>query len=449
LPADLTFLERAGIVFGLVAVLVFGGLVEMRSAFLKRHMTDLQVYLRAAWAVRAGEDLYSIKDDNGWHYHYSPLFALLMTPLADPPPCYSRDGMLPFGLSVGLWYAISIACLMVASHCLAKAIEETVYRTQGRRVEPYSRAWWGLRLIPVLACLPPICQTLMRGQVNLILLAVLCAMSAAFLRGRSVRAGLWLSLAICLKIIPAFLLLYPLWRRDMKCLGGCLAGLIVGLILLPGVVLGPTRTIAYYEEWLDVLVRPAFGVGVDRSRAKELIEVTATDSQAPVAVIHNVLNPDRTTRPNRPSDAVRLGHRLVGLFLIGVTLWTAGFRQFSNPLVELTVLGALIVVMLFISPVCHLHYFCLTLPIALALVANSQLKNDGKAGRVLEALFIVTFTLALLPSIPGLEPLRDFGMSGLSGLILWASALVVARRLRDEKGNSVERSVPLQSQIAA
>ncbi|HEV3237302.1 MAG TPA: hypothetical protein VGZ25_09965, partial [Gemmataceae bacterium] len=149
-PADLSTLERVGILIGLIAVLTFGGLVEIRSALLKRHMTDLQVYLRAAWAVRAGEDLYAIKDDNGWHYHYSPLFAILMAPLADPPPGYPRAGILPFGLSVAVWYAFSIACLMLASHGLAKAIEETVHRTHGRRVEPYSRPWWGLRLIPIL-----------------------------------------------------------------------------------------------------------------------------------------------------------------------------------------------------------------------------------------------------------------------------------------------------------
>jgi hypothetical protein len=412
-------------------------------------MTDLQVYLRAAWAVRAGEDLYSIKDDNGWHYHYSPLFAILMVPLADPPAGYSRADMLPFGLSVAIWYAFSIGCLMMASHGLANAIEKTAYKVQGRRVEAYSRAWWGLRVLPIIACLPPICQTLMRGQVNLVLLAVLGAMIASFLQGRSFRAGGWLSLAICLKIIPAFLLLYPLWRRDLKCLAGCLAGLLVGLVLLPGVILGPTRTQACYEEWLDVLVRPAFGRGADKSRAKELIEVTGTDSQAPVAVIHNILNPDRATRPNRPTDAVRLAHRLTGISLTLVTLWIAGFRRTSNPVSEVLILGAMIVVMLFISPVCHLHYFCLTFPIALALVAESQRQNGGKIGLLLKGLFALTFVFALLPSIPGLEPLRDFGVSALGGLILWASALIVAKRVRDEKRDAKATSDPVPSQIAA
>src|SRR6266851_1412107 len=56
--------------------------IELRSAFLKRPMTDLQVYLRAAWAVRTGNDLYAITDENKWHYHYPAVFAILMVPLA-------------------------------------------------------------------------------------------------------------------------------------------------------------------------------------------------------------------------------------------------------------------------------------------------------------------------------------------------------------------------------
>src|SRR5262249_4845534 len=76
--------QRVGIGLFLAGFIVFGPLVELRSAFLKRRMTDLGVYLRAAWAVRSGDDLYTITEENGWHYHYLPLFAIVMTPLADP-----------------------------------------------------------------------------------------------------------------------------------------------------------------------------------------------------------------------------------------------------------------------------------------------------------------------------------------------------------------------------
>ena len=54
---------------GLVALffiflVAFGAHVEQRSAFLTRRMGDLDVFLRAAWAVRNDADLYAITSDN-------------------------------------------------------------------------------------------------------------------------------------------------------------------------------------------------------------------------------------------------------------------------------------------------------------------------------------------------------------------------------------------------
>ena len=40
---------------------------------------------------KKGGDLYGITDDNHWHYHYPPLLAILLTPLADPPAGASRS----------------------------------------------------------------------------------------------------------------------------------------------------------------------------------------------------------------------------------------------------------------------------------------------------------------------------------------------------------------------
>src|SRR5436309_10762844 len=77
--------ERLVLVLFFAGVVAFGGFVEYRSAFLSRRMGDLGCYLRAAWAVRAGVDMYGLTEDNGWHYNYPPLYAILLTPLADPP----------------------------------------------------------------------------------------------------------------------------------------------------------------------------------------------------------------------------------------------------------------------------------------------------------------------------------------------------------------------------
>src|SRR5260370_10545374 len=86
--------ERRGLAALLLLAVAFGVLVEVRSAFLTRRMGDLGVYVRGAWAVRTGHDLYEVTDDSGCHYNYPPLLPILATPLSDPPHAEDPSGDL-------------------------------------------------------------------------------------------------------------------------------------------------------------------------------------------------------------------------------------------------------------------------------------------------------------------------------------------------------------------
>ena len=97
----LSKLHVTGLCLLLAAVILFGAMVEFRGALANRRMTDIGPYLRAAWSVRTGGDMYKITDDNDWHYLYPPLFAILMTPLADPPHGEDRTGYLPYAAKCG------------------------------------------------------------------------------------------------------------------------------------------------------------------------------------------------------------------------------------------------------------------------------------------------------------------------------------------------------------
>ncbi len=109
-----------------VGFAAWGGLVVYRSALLWRHMGDLDCYLRAAWAVRVEPDrIYDVMEDNAWHYNYPPLFAILMTPLADPPFAADRTGMPPFAVSVAIFYVLSLLTIALAVHILASALERS------------------------------------------------------------------------------------------------------------------------------------------------------------------------------------------------------------------------------------------------------------------------------------------------------------------------------------
>jgi alpha-1,2-mannosyltransferase len=269
----------------------------------------------------------------------------------------------------------------------------------------------------------------MRGQANFILLLCVCGLIAGLLRQRRLTAGAYLAGAICLKIFPAYLLLIPLWRRDVRCIIGCAAGLFVGLVLIPAMVLGPQRTLAEYRQLAVVLVEPALGVGDDKTRAEELINVTATDSQSFRSMIHNTLYLDRTQRPPQASPLVQKIHWILGGIFTLLTLAVAGFqRTLTGPALVLFA-GSLTLIMILMSPVCHTHYFALSLPLVMGLIAWNW-ERTGKAELSPGIISIIALQIIgnTLPLLPATEILKDVGLATYSALVLWLLACVALRR---------------------
>jgi hypothetical protein len=412
---------RALAVFLLVAGVLFGGWTVYKSTRMKQG--DAHVFFRAAWAVRqGGASLYEVTDHHGWHYHYPPLFAILIAPLADPPPSAAAGSYLPDWASLAVLYLINLASLAGGLHLLAGAIEAHLPAAPDAGVA--RRRWWLLRLGPALLTLPAVGLTLVRGQVNFLLLLLLCGFLAGLLRGRRFSAGLFLAGAICLKIIPAFLLLVPLCRRDGRCLLGCAMGLFAGLIAVPALALGPATTARLYATQAEVLLKPALGSGPDQSRATELIDATATHSQSFQTVLHKTLHLGAAVVPPRPSPAVRLLHWLLGGLMTAWTLWLGrrGFRDNGLSLAALT--GALVVAMLLVSPVCHLHYFVLLAPLLMLVLAwcSSQATRGQQAlaGAVL-ALGVVAAVLAQVPPVDRVA--TAVGLQMLAALAVWGLGL--------------------------
>jgi hypothetical protein len=426
----LTRAQRLGLVAFGMAIVAFGAIVEMRSAFLLHRRTDLDVYLRAAWAVRNGRDIYAIADEHNWHYHYPPLFAILITPLADPPPGQDRSGTLPFPVSVAIWYVLNILFVGSAVHILARAFEDESPLVRDCIGPVGSRGWWSIRIIPVLTCLPGIGATLARSEANLPVLLLICAMIAQIMRRRSLLAGLFMALSISLKVFPAFLIVYPLFRRDLRMLTGCAIGLAVSLCLIPSLVFGPRQTIFYWQEWSHVLAAPALGSGLDKSRFTELIGVTSTDSQSFQTIIHNTihlnetLHLDRGDRSTYLASGIRAAHWVIGVLLTLATLAVAGWRRCANSLYEGLLAGCLTVVMILLSPVCHLHYFALVVPLVMGLLVFGW-QTDAAAiltGRQ-RLLFGLNVAGTGLPHLPALQIFKDLGLAMYVSLALWAAGL--------------------------
>jgi Glycosyltransferase family 87 len=419
--------ERGGLILLLALFVLHSLSVGHRSLLLSRRMTDLDAFLRGAWAVRTGGNLYESADDSGFHYIYPPLLAILLTPFADPPAGADAAWRIPFAVSVFLMYAFSVLCAFWASHWLASGLEQRSLDPEVRSQPPGGWRWWTLRILPLLLVLPEIFGTLARGQVNLLLLALLCGAIGAVLRKRSGLAGAFLSGAICLKVLPAFLLLYPLWRRDYRCLAGRAVGLIVGLVVIPA-LRGPEWALWQYQQMAVKVLCPGLGAGADRTLAKTLTNVTGTDSQSLLSTLHNTLHINRATRPNEAAASTRGIALLVGGLLTALTLWSAGWRRKRPAWVEVLFFGQLMIVMVLISPVCHLAYFVLEMPLIMAVVDKAWIpaltggaESRGKV-RLLGAFFVAVFVAHTLPHLPGLEVLRDLGLAMYAALLWWAAA---------------------------
>ena len=418
-----------------IIIFAFGWIVLNRSAFLQNRHTDAGVYFRAAWAVQSGTSIYQAKDDNGWPYVSTPFLAILLTPLGDPPagtPPEKRGYSLPYPASIAVYYAISVAALFGAMHILASAIEGQSGGPNSRVPQRYGRQWWALRLAPILIGAPMLGATLSRGQPTTLILLCLAAMTAAFMRGRSASAGWWLAAAICIKVFPAYLLLYPLWRRDVRCLTTCSAGVLLGLCVLPAAIMGPATTIASYQEYFQLFLLPAF-TGADNMSVPDgpwdEIHGHIQSFKAVLFGIVNFFSAETFTVIPRIFWIVHLA--LSGVMTI-VALLAAGKwkRPFDSPddadvgLRSLLFAGILSTGVLPMIPASRDHYFALGTILLIGLVAMAW-KRYGplrlSTGWV--ALFGAIFALQIAVQVPRLISVGDIGNVIWAELILWSAGV--------------------------
>src|SRR5207248_7606890 len=87
---------------------------------------------------------------------------------------------------------------------------------------------------------------------------------------------------------------------------------------------------------------------------------------------------DRRTRVyfQEPASEVRLAHWLIGGTLIVLTLLAVGWKR-AGTMPTVLGLGSLTVIMVLLSPVCHLHYFCVAVPLVMGLIYHS-LERGGE-----------------------------------------------------------------------
>jgi len=278
-----------------------------------------------------------------------------------------------------------------------------------------------LRAWPILVCLASIAHTAMRGQVNLQVLALFAGWVACSLNGRRRLGGFFLAIAVCIKVIPIYLLIYPLWRRDGRSLTGCAAGLFVGLVAVPLAVMGPTRTAQEYDQYGRVLFGPLLKLSDDISRENELLGMHATDSMGIKNAVHAWLYPDQYDRPTEYHGIETGLYLALGVLMTLAVLWRAGRARGAGGWATVHEVGALLILMVVFSPVSHVHYFTFCLPLVMSMLFRRwENATTLRIGWPLILALIWLLAACALPALPPLEMLKDMRLPLLGALPLWA-----------------------------
>ncbi len=205
---------------------------------------DFKAYYIAADMLQGGKDLYDVELQtqevlarglplNESFYIYPPLLAITFLPLI----------ALSMHTAAQFWFFTNLMLYGVSLFLIAQALE------LGRLIRMLPLLW-------ILAFLfPPALFTLYKGQVNIVVLLLLAMTYWLYRKGLQTRAGLALGIAVMIKIIPAFLLLYFMWKRKYL-LSLAAIGAIVVISILGLMFVGLTPHKTYFTEVLPSLAQP-------------------------------------------------------------------------------------------------------------------------------------------------------------------------------------------------
>ncbi|BCJ67366.1 glycosyltransferase 87 family protein [Polymorphospora rubra] len=281
---------------------------------------DLAVYRDAAGAVLAGESPYEVSRD-GYGFVYPPFAVLALLPLAQVGP------------AVGFWV------WTVGSALLVPAV---VWLLIGHLAPGGGRRSLVLLALGTLAVLPlsPIAGTLLLGNVNILLLALVLV---DLLRIRGRHQGILIGLAAGLKLTPlifvAYLLLTGRIRAGLTALATFAGTVAIGFLFLPS---------ASATFW--------GGAFVDGSRTRPPDE-EAFGSSLRGAVLN--LLPESTHPVWLPASV------LAGVAGLAVAVWASRRHE------ELTGILACAVTGLLVSPVTWYAHWVWCVPLLALIAARS------------------------------------------------------------------------------
>jgi hypothetical protein len=253
-PAGSRVLKAGG--WALIALALMA--LSMRLQVLTTVRSDFtQDYLAAQAALRA-ESIYApftpeqlagvgLRPDVLQNYHPPLTIALLL-----------HLGLLPYSLAVILWTVFCLGLYVWIWYAVVRELDLGIPAAWGPLLIGLSLLWFPFQFHIILA------------QLSIPLAACVVGCWLSLRRGRDVLAGALLGLAVLIKLFPALLLLYLVWRRRWRALGAAAAVGAAGLALTLATIgldnllvyretIVPANLATFRSELHNVSLSAAFG----------------------------------------------------------------------------------------------------------------------------------------------------------------------------------------------
>jgi hypothetical protein len=394
--------KRATIVVLLILIVTLGASTVYRASISPKERTDFTVYRAAGQAVLAGTNIYEAHNTRGWLFMSLPAFAVAMVPFA---------WINVFWGSL-LWYLLSVGMIGHAVHLSVK---------MARRLFPGCplEDFW-LYVLSLLLVLPQTMSGITRGQPSLLVAYLVTLGAWCYLQKREWIAGACLAASIVVKVFPALMLAYFVWKRRWLMALAMAVWLALLILVVPSMVFGVRGNQSLLCQWLTLVAERVSTTGAAKDeRYQQTFDPHLKRNQSLQAVVIRWFVSDETDAEGangRLLIARRVAAVLNGVVLV-VLIWTCRRsvreRDFGRALLQLC---AVIPAMLFLSPIAWNHYYtAIILPVTVGIAAACE--KNGTVSRA----FLVGLALYFIGSVLGLTvpALQVRGILFLGTLALW------------------------------
>lgn len=374
-----SFLSRYYRVILAIAILIYVLIEAKRNG-------DFYIFLLASRMLQEGGDIYTNTFISGFHYFYSPLFAVILVPFT----------WLPDYVTKLLWLLANLFFV----YRIYKLIPQ--YLNLGLFTEVQKRIFWFIGMALAFRFLYFNFHLI---QMTIFLLYALLEGTTLVTNKKEMKGAALLSLAMNIKIMPVIILPWLLYRGYLRAFLLCLFFLILFLVL-PAVAIGWDYNLFLHQSWWN-LINP--------TQEKHVIDINESGFHSLTTFFAVYLidgarnNYDLLLKRNIASldvETVTLIINVSRVLLVAGTLWflrSLPFKKASSPLQQFWEFSYILAVTPLIFPHQQFYAFIFLLPAFFYLVYRLIQGNMNR--QLLTGLIVIFILCSFIGGVLGF--LRD------------------------------------------